>query len=113
MYVNGGTAPRILDLDIRGRYVVSFTLHPLNPQGKNSVPNEGWVGRRTRLDFVAKTSILFCQELCTTILHLGIFYFVISVSDSMQIKAIERKLNPVAGMKMAEIEKCENGHRRF
>jgi hypothetical protein len=31
----------------------------------------------------------------------------------MQIKAIERKLNPLAGMKLAEIEKCEDGHRRF
>jgi hypothetical protein len=32
---SGGTAPRILDLGTRWRWVVSFTLRPLCPQGKS------------------------------------------------------------------------------
>jgi len=33
--VNGGTVPRILNMGIRWRWVVSFTPRPLYPQGNS------------------------------------------------------------------------------
>jgi hypothetical protein len=59
-----GIALCILNLGSRWRWLVSFTLRPLYPRGKNSGTHwiGGWVCPRAGLDDVAKRKILSCRE---------------------------------------------------
>jgi hypothetical protein len=61
----GGTAPRILDLGTRQRWVVSFTPRPLYPQANSPATHwtGGWAGLRASLDAVVKRKIpSLCQD---------------------------------------------------
>jgi hypothetical protein len=53
---NGDTAPLILNLDARWRWVVRFTLGKLYPRGK-SPRYRGWLGPRSVLHSVVKRKI--------------------------------------------------------
>jgi hypothetical protein len=56
---SGGTSPRILHLDTRWRWMVSFTGRPLYPRVRASGTHwiGGWVGPRADLDTVMKRKI--------------------------------------------------------
>jgi hypothetical protein len=57
---NGIIVPRITDLSTRWRWVVSFTLRSLYPQGKTPLVTHwlgGWMGLRADLDAVVKRKI--------------------------------------------------------
>jgi len=70
---SGGIASGILNLDTRGKWVVSFTPQPLYPQGR--VPGThcagGWVGTRAGLDAAGKRkSPSPCRHHRNTLRHL-------------------------------------------
>jgi hypothetical protein len=65
---SGRIAPPVLDLDTRCRWVVSFMLRPLYPQGSIPPPISwigGWMGPRAGLDAVSKRKIQLMNRLKT------------------------------------------------